>query len=228
MNVTREIERLNSEELRLTSYGGRGDFSSSSTQSAAQNGSWHEEYKDSAYIFAGNLDFRLTEGDILSIFSQYGTVVDFHFPRDEKSGSLRGFGFMQYEDQRSTVLAVDNLNGIDVLGRTVRVDHVKKYRKPKEVLEGKVGAVEGLSDVVEEEERRKKDILFGVENPFKKERHEKKKEKGEKRKEKERKRRHEHGGKRRGKHHREDRKPVARHRGEELDSRSTKRRKMDV
>ena len=34
-----------------------------------------------------------------------------------------------YEDQRSTILAVDNLNGANVLDRTLRVDHVKKYKQ---------------------------------------------------------------------------------------------------
>ncbi|EEB88430.1 hypothetical protein MPER_13743, partial [Moniliophthora perniciosa FA553] len=36
-----------------------------------------------------------------------------------------------YEDQRSTILAVDNLNGAKVLERTLRVDHVKNYRQPR-------------------------------------------------------------------------------------------------
>lgn len=39
---------------------------------------------------------------------------------------------MMYEDQRSTVLAVDNLNGAKVLERTLRVDHVRDYKQPKE------------------------------------------------------------------------------------------------
>ncbi|KAJ1959808.1 RNA-binding protein Cwf29 [Dimargaris xerosporica] len=42
-----------------------------------------------------------------------------------------------YEDQRSTVLAVDNLNGIKVAGRTIRVDHVRDYRPPKDAAEGR-------------------------------------------------------------------------------------------
>ena len=33
-----------------------------------------------------------------------------------------------YENQKSTVLAVDNLNGAKVLGRTLRVDHVSNYK----------------------------------------------------------------------------------------------------
>jgi hypothetical protein len=36
-----------------------------------------------------------------------------------------------YENQRSTILAVDNLNGATVLDRTLRVDHVKNYKQPR-------------------------------------------------------------------------------------------------
>ncbi len=32
--------------------------------------SWHAEYADSAYVFVGGLDYRLTEGDVITIFSQ--------------------------------------------------------------------------------------------------------------------------------------------------------------
>ena len=34
--------------------------------------------------------------------------------RDKETGKSKGFAFLAYEDQRSTVLAVDNLNGIQV------------------------------------------------------------------------------------------------------------------
>lgn len=53
-----------------------------------------------------------------------------NMPRDKETGKPRGFAFLMYEDQRSTVLAVDNLNGAKVLERTLRVDHVKNYKQP--------------------------------------------------------------------------------------------------
>ncbi|KAL4076274.1 hypothetical protein J3A83DRAFT_2165801 [Scleroderma citrinum] len=114
MNVVREINKINERELDL-----------------GVNASWHDEYKDSAYIFIGGLHLELTEGDVITIFSQYGEVMDVNLPRDKKTGKTKGFGFLMYEDQRSTVLAVDNLNGAQVLERTLRVDHVKNYKQPK-------------------------------------------------------------------------------------------------
>ncbi|CAM6085015.1 unnamed protein product [Calypogeia fissa] len=98
----------------------------------SEQGSWHEKYKDSAYINIGLLPFDLTEGDLLAIFAQYGEVVDVNLVRDKATGKSRGFAFLAYEDQRSTVLAVDNLNGAQVVGRTIRVDHVANYKKKVE------------------------------------------------------------------------------------------------
>ncbi|KAF9450933.1 hypothetical protein P691DRAFT_652046, partial [Macrolepiota fuliginosa MF-IS2] len=114
-SVVREIHRINQAELEL----------------GAGAASWHDDYKDSAYIFIGGLHYDLTEGDVITIFSQYGEVMDVNLPRDKETGKTKGFGFLMYEDQRSTVLAVDNLNGAKVLDRTMRVDHVRNYKQPK-------------------------------------------------------------------------------------------------
>jgi RNA recognition motif-containing protein len=34
--------------------------------------------------------------------------------RDKKTGKFKGYGFLCYEDQRSSILSVDNLNGSKV------------------------------------------------------------------------------------------------------------------
>ncbi|KAL0070127.1 RNA-binding protein Cwf29 [Marasmius tenuissimus] len=114
MNVVKEINRINDAELQL-----------------GTSASWHDEYKDSARIFVGGLHNELTEGDVITIFSQFGEIMDVNMPRDKETGKPKGFAFLMYEDQRSTILAVDNLNGAKVLERTLRVDHVKNYRQPR-------------------------------------------------------------------------------------------------
>ena len=119
MNVINEIQRINNLELE------KGLTNTS--------GSWHTKYKDSSWVYAGNLPNNLTEGDVICILSQYGEIDDMHLVRDSDTGKSKGFAFVKYEDARSCVLAVDNLTGSVVLGRTLRVDHVEKYRLPKHV-----------------------------------------------------------------------------------------------
>ena len=40
--------------------------------------------------------------------------MNINLVRDQKTGKSKGFCFICFEDQRSTVLSVDNLNGIKV------------------------------------------------------------------------------------------------------------------
>ena len=100
MNTVREIQRINEQELERGIAGTRA--------------SWHSQYAQSAWVFIGNLDHDLTEGDLLCVLSQYGEVEDLHLVREEDTGKSRGFAFGKYEDARSCVLAVDNFCGIEV------------------------------------------------------------------------------------------------------------------
>jgi len=121
MNSIREILKINEEELRLGLAGTKA--------------SWHDKYAQSAWVYAGNLDQDLTEGDVLAVLSQWGEIEDLHLARDEATGESRGFCFCKYEDARSCVLAVDNFCGVPLCGRSLRVDHVENYRLPKHLVE---------------------------------------------------------------------------------------------
>eukprot|EP00897_Mesotaenium_endlicherianum_P003967 jgi/Mesen1/3599/ME000020S03128 len=105
----------------------------------SEEASWHHKYKDSAYVYVGGLSFDLTEGDLLAVFAQYGEVVDVNLVRDKATGKSKGFAFLAYEDQRSTILAVDNLNGARVAARMIKVDHVANYKRKKEEDEEEAG-----------------------------------------------------------------------------------------
>ncbi|KAI4197594.1 MAG: hypothetical protein LQ350_005828 [Teloschistes chrysophthalmus] len=113
MNTIREIQRLNKLELE---------------NAVAPEASWHRDHADSAYIYIGGLPFDLSEGDIITIFSQFGEPTFVKLVRDKETGKSKGFAFLKYEDQRSTDLAVDNLGGATIMGRTLKVDHTK-YKK---------------------------------------------------------------------------------------------------
>ena len=64
----------------------------------ALSASWHYEYRNSAYIYIGGLNFKMNEGDIVTVFSQFGEVVDCRLARDRKTGESKGFAYLAYEN----------------------------------------------------------------------------------------------------------------------------------
>lgn len=121
MNILTKIRllnELNDKELRLGI--------------ASTKASWHHQYRDSAWVYIGGLPYELTEGDVICVMSQYGEIVNINLIRDKKTGKSKGFAFLCYQDQRSSVLAVDNLNSAKIKGRQIKVDHVLAYKVPKQ------------------------------------------------------------------------------------------------
>src|SRR5271154_1060169 len=114
MNSIRQPQALNKLELE---------------NAVPPSGSWHADYRDTAYIYVGGLPFDVSEGDIVTIFSQFGNPTHVNLVRDKETGKSRGFAFLKYEDQRSTDLAVDNLGGAVIMGRTLKVDHTRYKKK---------------------------------------------------------------------------------------------------
>ncbi|RDW62132.1 RNA-binding-containing protein [Coleophoma cylindrospora] len=121
MNSIRQIQELNKRELE---------------NGVSPEASWHTDYRDTAYIYIGGLPFELSEGDIITIFSQFGEPTYINLIRDKETGKSKGFAFLKYEDQRSTDLAVDNLGGAVIMGRTLKVDHTRYKKKDDEPDEG--------------------------------------------------------------------------------------------
>lgn len=143
MNKIRQIQELNKRELEA---------------GISPNASWHTDYRDTAYIYIGGLPFELSEGDILTIFSQYGEPTYINLIRDKETGKSRGFAFLKYEDQRSTDLAVDNLSGMVITGRTISVDHTR-YKLRDDGEDTGIDLTKEAED--EGEERRKRRRVSG-------------------------------------------------------------------
>lgn len=114
MNAIHKINQINQKELE---------------NNVSDSASWHADYKDTSYIYIGYLPFELTETDIIKIFSQYGIPTHINLVKDRDTGKSRGFCYLKYEDYKSCVLAIDNLNGIQVLNKKIKIDHVYYYLK---------------------------------------------------------------------------------------------------
>lgn len=55
--------------------------------------------KSASRLYVGNLDFRISESDVIKMFSPYGKIVAEDFllhTRGPKRGEPRGYAFVQY------------------------------------------------------------------------------------------------------------------------------------
>ncbi|KAI5207747.1 RNA-binding domain-containing protein [Aureobasidium subglaciale] len=137
MNQIKQVQRLNERELEKV---------------VPSNASWHTDYRDTAYIYVGGLNLDLSEGDVITIFSQYGEPVWIRLMRDKETGKSKGFCWLKYEDQRSCDLAVDNLGGATVMGKMLAVDHTRyKKRDDEDEDEGYVGQDKQIAGAEAEE-----------------------------------------------------------------------------
>jgi len=79
-------------------------------------------------IYIGNLDYKVTEDDLKSIFENYGTVNSANIITDKYTGKSKGFGFISMENDAEGKKAIDKLNGSTIENRKILVN-VAKPRK---------------------------------------------------------------------------------------------------
>ncbi|EEC67360.1 hypothetical protein OsI_34460 [Oryza sativa Indica Group] len=75
-------------------------------------------------LYVGNLDFRVSESDIIKMFSPFGKIIAEDFlwhTRGPKRGEPRGYAFVQYTTKEEAQLAKEKMNGRLVCGRPVVV-----------------------------------------------------------------------------------------------------------
>jgi RNA recognition motif-containing protein len=77
-------------------------------------------------LYVGNLPFQATEQDLISWFTQAGvTGPQVTLVRDQLSGQLRGFGFVEVPNDEEAGRAIEALNGQDFMGRSVVVNEAR-------------------------------------------------------------------------------------------------------
>jgi cold-inducible RNA-binding protein len=77
-----------------------------------------------AKIYVGNLPFTATDAEIRTLFAAHGTVESVALPIDRDTGRPRGFGFVEMS-QADASRAIQNLNGTDMGGRSLKVNEAQ-------------------------------------------------------------------------------------------------------
>ena len=76
-------------------------------------------------LFVGNLSFNTTEGDVLDLFKQAGTVTSCELIVDKFTSKSRGFAFVTMGTQDEANAAQAQLNGKELDGRALTVNEAK-------------------------------------------------------------------------------------------------------
>ena len=77
-------------------------------------------------IYAGNLLYEVSEDELREIFENYGEVSSAKIIFDRFSGRSKGFGFVEMPNDDEAQKAVDELEGSEVQGRTMKVNKARE------------------------------------------------------------------------------------------------------
>lgn len=80
-------------------------------------------------IYVGNLDFKLSEQELIDLFSEFGEVESARIITDKYSGRSKGFGFVTMEDSAEANEAIEALNGREVNSRPLTVNEAKPRKE---------------------------------------------------------------------------------------------------
>mgnify|MGYP000480389137 CR=1 FL=1 len=75
-----------------------------------------------------NLARATTEAEVRALCEAYGAVQSCTLVLDKKTGSSKGFGFIEMPKPGDAKVAVKNLNGKDVAGNQIRVKRAEPIK----------------------------------------------------------------------------------------------------
>jgi len=93
-------------------------------------------------LYVGNLSFDTTDQILQDTFSAYGEVTSAIVIMDRESGRSKGFGFVEFAQDADAKKAMEEMNGKEVDGRSLKVDEAKEPRE-REQRSGGYGSNRG-------------------------------------------------------------------------------------
>ncbi|CAI7672826.1 hypothetical protein N7533_001915 [Penicillium manginii] len=82
-------------------------------------------------LFVGGLAWATTDDSLREGFSQFGQVVEAIVIKDRETQRSRGFGFVKFASDEEATVALEQMNGQEFEGRTLRIDKASE-RPPQQ------------------------------------------------------------------------------------------------
>lgn len=83
-------------------------------------------------IYVGNLSYNISDDDLRELFEEFGGVDSAKVISDRETGRSKGFGFVEMGDDDEARAAIEELDGQEIDGRSVKVNKAR----PKEEKSG--------------------------------------------------------------------------------------------
>ncbi len=82
-------------------------------------------------IYVGNLSYRMSDQSLEEVFAKFGAVKSCKIINDRETGRSKGFAFVEMNESSDGQKAIDELNGKEIEGRTLKVNEARP-RAPRE------------------------------------------------------------------------------------------------
>ena len=82
-------------------------------------------------LFVGNLNWETKDEGLREVFEPFGEIVEAKVISDRNTGRSRGFGFVTFEDDNDAQKAMEELDGKELDGRSLRVNEAQD-KKPRD------------------------------------------------------------------------------------------------
>ena len=83
-------------------------------------------------LFVGSLAWGTTDESLQAHFATVGTVASAKVVTDRETNRSRGFGFVEFEDDKEADAAIEKLNNSELDGRTITVNEARpREDKPR-------------------------------------------------------------------------------------------------
>ncbi len=83
-------------------------------------------------IYAGNLQYGMSEDELQKLFEEYGEVISTKIIVDKYSGRSKGFGFVEMTSDSEAEQAIEALNGLEIKGRAMTVNQSIERKEGEE------------------------------------------------------------------------------------------------
>ncbi|MBC7425225.1 MAG: RNA-binding protein [Bacteroidia bacterium] len=76
-------------------------------------------------IYVANINFRANDDNLKEVFEAFGEVSSAKIISDKFTGKSRGFGFVEMPNEEEGKNAVEQLNGIEMMEKTLTVNEAR-------------------------------------------------------------------------------------------------------